>query len=137
MLIRSQNKELLIDTKNLVINEDATIMGVVSADLYFKLGAYNSYDEAVAVLNDIEKHFQKCYEADVYNVYTMPKKAYYLLHISKLKLDKALTKKLRKLGIKTIGDILEYEMLENYDDALTDDEVEAIQDAIQKFEEMK
>ena len=137
MLIRSQNRTVLIDAKTLVINEDATIMGVVSGDVYFKLGAYNSYDEAIAVLNDVQKHFQKCYEADVYNVYKMPKKAYFLLYISSLKLDKTLTKKIRKLGAKTIGDILEYEMLENYDDSLTDDEVEVIKDAIRKFEETK
>ena len=137
MLIRSQDRTVLIDAKTLIINEDATIMGVVSGDVYFKLGAYNSYDEAVAVLNDVEKHFEKCYEANIYIVYAMPNRGYHLLHVSKLKLDKTLTKKIRKLGAKTIGDILEYEMLENYDDSLTDDEIEAINEAIQKFKEMK
>ena len=133
MLIRSQNRTILIDAKTLVINEDATIMGVVSADLYFKLGKYNSYDEAVAVLDNIQKRM----EADVYPVYEMPEKAYHLLYVSKLKLGKSLTSKLRRLGIRTIGDIYDHEILENYDDALTDEEIEAIKEALKKYEEME
>ena len=130
MLIRSQDRTILVDTKTLVINDKATIVAIQSNDFYCNLGTYDSHDEAVAVLDDIQKRMQ----ADVYPVYEMPLKGYYLLYVSKLKLGKKLTSKLRRLGIRTIGDIINCELLENYDDALTDEETEAIKEALKKYE---
>ncbi len=129
MLIRSKDKTILIDCKNLVINDDATIMAIISDTIYFKLGKYKTLDEAKLVLDDTQKHFSKCFSPAAYQ---MPETATELLPIEEINLSVRSYNLLKGVHINTVHDLLQADL--NHIRGIGRKSIKEIEEVIKKYE---
>lgn len=60
MRIRTQNKTMLLEVDNFIINDKAEIIGysIHDSSNTFLLGSYNTIDECIDVLNAIRHHYK-------------------------------------------------------------------------------
>lgn len=106
MRIRTQNKTMLLEIDNFIINDKAEIIGYSVQDPTnsFFLGVYKTIDECIQVLDQIGKTFSYCERTDSY--FNMPESMWDYTPLSKIGLPDLTYRKAHKMGYETIHDIL-------------------------------
>lgn len=66
MLIISQDKSGIFECKNIIINDNAEILILLSDETSFRLGKYDSFEKCQEVIRKIADHY--AYGANVYNM---------------------------------------------------------------------